>query len=430
MTQEQRSRRDLLKTAFALTAASLFAPHRSAAAIAAEPGEKNSLRGIDAIIRQAVEAKDVPGVVAMVANEKGVVYEGSFGKRDIAKPDEMTLDSVFWIASMTKAVTAAAAMRLVEQGKLRLDQPMGKLLPGLASPQVLEGFDANGTPKLRPAKRPITLQHLLTHTSGFTYDMWDADTGRYEKYAGLPNIITCKNDALKTPLAFDPGDRWEYGIGMDWAGKAVEAASGQLLDVHLREQIFAPLGMSSTSFILSPQQRARLVGMHARQADGSLQPMPFELNQNPEFFMGGGGLYSTAGDYLAFQQMLLHGGRFNGVQILKPETVAEMRKNHIGKLNAGAMKTAIPAYTNDVDFFPGMELKWGLSFLINTKEGPAGRSAGSLTWAGLANTYYWIDPIKRLAGVILLQLLPFADAKAVKLYAQFERGVYQGMAQA
>jgi CubicO group peptidase (beta-lactamase class C family) len=426
LPQKPHSRRDILKLAATVMAVASFPVGGVAPAIgAAVTGEAKA--GIDQALRQATDAQEVPGVVAMAATEKGVLYEGAFGKRDLAKGPDMTLDTVFWIASMTKAVTAVAAMQLVEQGKLQLDQPMGTLLPELASPQVLEGFDDKGAPRLRAARRPMTLRHLLTHTAGFAYDVWNAPTGQYIKSAGIPRIGTCKNATLRRPLVFDPGERWEYGISIDWVGKAVEAVSGQNLNAYMREHIFTPLGMTDTGFIITPGQRSRLVSLHLRKEDGSLEPVQFEMPQDPEFFMGGGGLYSTARDYLAFEQMLLHGGRFNGAQVLRSETVALMSENHIGNLKAGILKTAMPAASNDVDFFPGIEQKWGLSFLINTQPGPAGRSAGSLSWAGAANTYFWIDPTKRVAGVILMQLRPFADTRAVKLYGQFERGVYKAL---
>jgi CubicO group peptidase (beta-lactamase class C family) len=389
-----------------------------------------AVTSIDHAFAVAANDKDVPGVVAVAASDAGPLYEGAFGKRDLSKNDDMTPDTVFWIASMTKAITATAAMQLIEQGKLTLEQPVAEVVPALASPQVLEGFDASGTPRLRPAKRPITVQHLLTHTAGFSYDIWNADIGRYMKYAGIPGIITCKNDALRTPLVFDPGDRWEYGINIDWLGKTVEAISGQSLNDYFRQHIFMPLGMADTGFIVGPSQKSRLARMHQRNPDGSLEPIDFEVPQDPEFFMGGGGLYGTGRDYLAFLQMLMHGGQWNGAQVLKPETVTLMAQNHIGDLKAGVMKTAMPNLSNDVNFFPGMDLKWGLSFLINTQPVPGARSAGSLTWAGLGNTYFWLDPTKKVAGVILTQILPFADTKAVGLYSHFERGVYQAMLEA
>jgi len=382
---------------------------------------------IDQILRQKSEAKEIPGVVAIAASGNEVIYQGAFGKRDLSKDDAMTLDSVFWIASMTKAITSAGAMQLVEQGKLSLDAPIGQLLPDLASPQVLEGFDATGEPKLRPAKGAITLRHLMTHTAGFCYNMWNGDMGTYLDKTGLPPVTTCKNEALKTPIMSDPGTRWEYGTNIDFVGKAVEAVSGKRLDAYLRDHLFIPLGMSDTSFKIGDSQRKRLVGMHARGEDGLLAPMPFELEQDPEFHMGGGGLYGTAGDYIKFCQMILNKGKGNGNQVLKPETVATMSQNHMGELNMPKMISAAPPYTNDVDLYPDMAKKWGLSFMINTAKTPEGRSAGSLAWAGLANTYYWIDPSRDVTGVILMQLLPFADTKCLEAFAGFERGVYAAL---
>src|SRR3984957_10496073 len=241
---------------------------------------------IDQILRTKSDAKEIPGVVAMAANSKEVIYQGAYGKRDLSKDDAkesaMTADSVFWIASMTKAVTAAAAMQLVEQGKLSLDAPIGTVLPDLAAPQVLEGFDANGEPKLRPAKNPITLRHLMTHTAGFAYDMWNGDMVKYLEKTGTPGVTSCKNAALKTPITSDPGTRWEYGTNIDFVGKAVEAVSGKRLDAYLRDHMFTPLGMTDTGFKLTDTMRQRLVGMHARGADGKLAPIPFELEQQPE----------------------------------------------------------------------------------------------------------------------------------------------------
>ena len=382
---------------------------------------------IDQILRQKSDAGEIPGVVAIAANSKEVIYRGAFGKRDLSKPDAMTADSVFWIASMTKAITAAGAMQLVEQGKLNLDTPIGKLLPDLASPQVLEGFDAKGEPKLRPANNPITLRHLMTHTAGFCYNLWNGEMAKYLEKTGTPDITSCKNAALKTPIMSDPGTRWEYGTNIDFVGKAIEAVSGKRLDAYLRDHLFTPLGMSDTGFKLGDAQRKRLVAMHQRGEDGALTPIPFELEQEPEFYMGGGGLYGTAGDYIKFTQMILNKGKGNGNQVLRPETVAVMGQNHIGALNMTRLTTAVAWATNDVDLYPGMEKKWGLSFMINTARTTEGRSPGSLAWAGLANTYFWIDPSRDVSGVILMQLLPFVDSKCLEAFAGFERGVYAGL---
>jgi methyl acetate hydrolase len=379
---------------------------------------------VDEVLRQRSFSQEIPGVVAMAATADEVIYQGAYGKRDLGKDNAMTLDSVFWIASMTKAITATAAMQLVEQGKLSLDAPIGQVLTDLVSPQVLEGFDANGAPRLRPAKTPITLRHLMTHTAGFCYDTWNGDMVKYLAKTGTPRVATCKNAALKIPIVSDPGTRWEYGTNIDFVGQAVEAASDKRLGAYFREHLFTPLGMTDTGFKLGDAQRQRLVGMHARGANGSLAPIPFEVEQKPEFEMGGGGLYGTAGDYIKFTRMILNKGHGNGNQVLKAETIATMGQNHIGELTMTRMISSIPSASNDVDLYPGMAKKWGLSFLINTAKTPDGRSPGSLAWAGLANTYYWIDPTRDITGVILMQVLPFVDPKCLETFAGFERGVY------
>jgi len=382
---------------------------------------------VDRVLQTAIDRGEIPGVVAMVATRDGPVYQGAFGRRTLPDGPAMTADSVFWIASMTKAITSAAAMQLVEQGKLSLDEPIAEVLPELAAPQVLEGFDASGEPRLRPATRPITLQHLITHTAGFVYDIWSPEMGRYMEKTGTPGIISCQNAALMLPLVFEPGEKWDYGIGIDWVGKAVERSSGQTLGDYFEEHIFGPIGMRDTGFILTPDRRARLVAMHARSEDGALESIPFELPQEPEFQMGGGGLYGTAADYLAFEQLFLNEGRADGKQVLRPETVSLMAQNAIGGLNVRRLETAVPAYSNDAEFFPGMVKKWGLGFMISTEAIPGGRGAGSLAWAGLGNTYFWIDPAKGIAGVILMQLIPFADSNALALLDGFEKAVYAAL---
>ncbi len=381
---------------------------------------------IDAALSRAAEAGEVPGVVATAATESGTLYEGAFGLRDLAGGPAMTLDTVFRIASMTKAVTSVAALQLVERGKLQLDQPIGDVLPELAAPQVLEGFDTAGAPWLRPARRPITLRHLLTHTAGFGYEMWDPDLIRYVQATGRPSVLTGKLASLRLPLVFDPGERWEYGINIDWVGRAVEAAAGLSLDLYSQAHIFAPLGMTDTGFVPSADQAARLARVHRRGPDGGLEPITMEMPQR-EFISGGGGLLSTGRDYLVFLQMLLHQGRFNGAEVLRPDTVGLMAQNQIGDLQPGIMKTAMPELSNDVDLFPGIRCGHGLASVINMQPGANGRSAGTMTWAGLFNSYYWIDPRRRVTGVILTQILPFADPDVVRLYGEFESGIYNAL---
>ena len=379
----------------------------------------------DTLLRTAAQAGDVPGVVAVATNREGTIYEGGFGSRVLGEPAEMSPDTVVWIASMTKALVGTAAMQLVEQGKLELDVPASGVLPELGEVVVLEGFDEDGQPRTRPPKRPITLRHLLTHTAGFAYEFWNADVVSYQQIKGLPPIISCLNATLQLPLHFDPGDRWEYGINMDWVGKMVEAVSGKKLGAYLSENLFSPLGMNDTAFRITPAMRERLAKIHQRGDDGSLTPIDAEIPQDPEFEMGGGGLYSTAVDYLKFVRMILNRGRAGAKQVLKPETVDLMARNAMGDSKVTMLYSVAPALSNDAEFFPGMPKGWGLSFMINDEQAPTGRSAGSLAWAGLANTYFWIDPTRDLGGVYATQIFPFADYKALPLFFEFEKAVYE-----
>jgi methyl acetate hydrolase len=409
------TRRDALLRTAALASASLIpaAPLTGIAAALAKPTH----REIDRDLQARVAAREIPGVVAMAANEQSVFYEGAFGFRDMATGSRMSLDTVFRIASMVKLLTSVAALQLVERGKLKLDEPAGNIDPTLASPQVLAGFDANGVPQLHPAQKPITLRNLLTHTSGFSYLLWDPNVSRYLKFAhGHPALP-------RMPLMFEPGAKWSYGGGLDRVGRMVEIAGGQSLDRYFNDHITGPLGMNDTGFSLNEKQRARQADLHVRDANGKLVPKPLEKPSLPKVFSGGGGIYSTAPDYLTLLQALLNGGSLRGTTILQPETVALMSANQIGNLEAGILKTTNPALSNDVDFFPGVHLRWGLGHMINVDPVPGGRTAGSLTWAGLFNTYYWIDPTMRIAGVIMMQILPFADRQALKAYRQFERGI-------
>ncbi len=247
---------------------------------------------------------------------------------------------------------------------------------------------------------------------------------RYQETMGIPGITECKLATLMTPLVFDPGDRWEYGINIDWVGQTVERLSGQRIEQYFKEHIFGPLGMPDTGFVIGAAQRERLAGMHTRLADGTLESIPFEMTQEPEFYMGGGGLYSTAPDYLRFLRMLLGGGELEGARVLSAETVAQANRNQIGDLLVGPLKTMDPGSSNDAEFFPGMPKKWGLAYMINAEDALVGRTAGSLAWAGLANTYFWLDPSRRLTGVILTQILPFADPMVLNAFEQFERAIY------
>ena len=360
-------------------------------------------------LKDAVAAGDVPGVTAAAATDGGVIFEGGSGG--------LEPNSVIWIASMTKTITGAAAMQLVEQGRLSLDAPAADVVPEIAAKQVLVEIGADGTVKTRPPKRPITLRHLLTHTSGMGYDTWDADIARYVAVTGIPKPSSMQ--VLETPLLCDPGERWEYSISIDWAGLMVEAVSGLRLDRYMKENILEPLGMADSGFKITSAMRPRKASVHVRKEGGGFTATDHELNQEPEVFMGGGALYSTMSDYLKFTRALLAGGG----PILRPATVALMSVNSMAEgVSCRPLKTQLPNRSTDMDFVDGM--KWGLSFMINPTAFPGRRSAGSLTWGGLANSYYWIDPVKKVTGVWATQLLPFYDARAIAAYENFERAVY------
>ena len=372
----------------------------------------------------AVAGGRIAGAVALAADRDGVTYEHAAGVRSAGGAAAMDLPTVFWVASMTKAVVSVAALQLVEQGKLTLDSDLADLLPDLRGLEVLEGIGADGQPRLRPARGAVTLRRLLTHTSGFGYGFTSPELAAYGQTAGAANPNDGSRAGHRQPLLFDPGQGWIYGIGIDWVGIAIEAASGQRLDAYLGEHIFGPLGMTDTCFALTPEQETRKAGMHVRGPDGALATMPFGMPANPEVLSGGGGLSSTARDYGRFLRMLLNGGTLDGARVLSAQSMAALGQVQTGDHRAGGCISAIPSLSHDIDLYPGMHTGWGLATLINPEPSPDGRSAGSLAWAGLANTYYWADPAAGKAGVLLCQMLPFGDPGVLALFGAFERGVY------
>lgn len=380
----------------------------------------------DRLLSDACAAGRVPGVVAMATSRDGTIYEGAFGERVLGGGAAMTLDTVGWIASMTKALTSVVAVQLVERGKLELDAPAHKIVPAIAEAQVLTGFDAGGAPRLRAPKRDITLRQLLTHSAGFSYEIWNPDMQKAQAAFGIPSVTECRNKALTLPLVADPGECWNYGINIDWAGKMIEAVTGRKLGQALKENLLDPLGMTSTAFRINPDMRSRLAGTHLRGPDGKLAPFPFEIPQEPEFEMGGGGLYGTVGDYLKFVRMILNGGQLGGERVLRPETVALLGMNHMGSNRVSLLKAAMPL-TNDAEFFPGVPKSWSLAFQINHEPVFTGRPAGGMMWAGLANSFYWIDNTTGVGGVYLTQIFPFADHDSLALYYGFETAVYDSL---
>ena len=384
-------------------------------------GRATPSASLDEELSAAVTRGDVPGLVVIAATRDRILYQGVFGKAEVGRERPMTANALFRIASMTKAVTSIAAMQLYEQGRFDLDDPAEKYLPELANLMVFESFDnATGEYKVRPATKKVTIRHLFTHTSGLGYgftspivrDFKPRDGEKYE--AG--------------PLLFEPGTQWIYGTSVDWVGRLVEKLSGKNLEEYFRERIFTPLGMSDTFYNVPETKQARLVTVHQRQdgrADAPLTEQPNQPQRPATTFSGGGGLSSTASDYIRFERMILNGGTLDGARILSADTVALMTKNHIGEVGVPAVKTAQPNLSMDFTFINDGKDKWGLGFLLTTSHVAGKRSAGSLSWGGINNTYFWIDPARGIAGVVMMQLLPFADTKALAIYDTFERGVYQ-----
>jgi len=371
---------------------------------------------IDAMLLGAVERKDIPGVVAMAADRSRVIYQGAFGMADIAAARPLRLDALFRIASMTKPVTAVAAMQLVERGRVALDDPAEKYFPDFANQSVLESFDAaTGAYKLRPATKPVTVRHLFTHTSGLGYRFTSPILRDFKPRAGDP----------ARPLLFEPGEQWMYGTSTDWLGRLVEKISGLSLDEYFRRRIFTPLQMSDTFYDVPQAKQPRLVAAHRRQADGSLAKLPAQPRPTGFKPVGGGGLSSTAADYIRFTRMLLNGGMLDGARILSAASVEAMAQNQIGSVGVPALRSSAPTVSDDFSFIADGRDKWGLGFLITSDAVPGKRSAGSLSWGGVNNTYFWVDRASGVAGVIMMQFLPFADRKALALYDAFERGVYR-----
>jgi methyl acetate hydrolase len=380
----------------------------------------------DAEFGAAIEQAGLIGCVALIGDQGSMRYQRAFGHRNREDATAMTSDTLFQIASMTKAITTVAALQLVERGQLSLDGAIGEVLPALANPMILEGFDAAGAPLLRAATQAITLRHLLTHTSGMGYDFANADLLRFRTSRGDVDRASGKRAGIEGPLLFEPGTRWEYGVSTDWVGLAVEAASGVSLGTWMATHIFAPLGMADTGFRPKAEQSTRCASMYARSEDNSLMPFPIDIGGGAaaEFEAGGSGLWSTAGDYLRFLQMILTNGASGSTRILSAESVALMRSNQVGPIRAGKMGSTMAALANPYDAFPDQHCGWSLAFLVNPEQGPNGRAAQSLAWAGIANCYYWIDPAQGQIGIFLAQLLPFADPGARAAAEAFERMAY------
>jgi methyl acetate hydrolase len=380
---------------------------------------------IDRVLQDAVAAGAVPGVAAIAADRNGVIYEGAAGPKAAGSDDPLTVDTHFRIMSMTKMVATVAALQQVEKGTLNLDAPIADYCPEFADVQVLDGWDGD-TPKLRAPASQATVKQLVTHTSGLGYWFWSEDLVKWEAATSTPNVLSGSNVVFTAPLLADPGTQYIYGINTDWLGKVVEAAGGTTLDVAIKDGITGPLGMNETAFALNEGWKDSTTPVHVKGEDGKWIDSGIELNQTPEYWAGGHGLYSTPRDYIKFQQALLGGGEFGGVRILQQATVDQAFTNQIGDLDfPAAIPTADPASTHEFNAGPGY--KWGLGLLLNTQDVPGMRRAYSGAWAGLCNTHFWVDPTTGICGSIYSNFLPFVPPEALELYANYEKALYASL---
>jgi CubicO group peptidase (beta-lactamase class C family) len=378
---------------------------------------------IDGLLEAAVEEGVLPGAVVVIADRDGLVYEGAAGKLSEGGP-AVTPDTMFRYASCTKALASVAALQLIERGRIGLDDDVASVRPEFAAIQVLEGFDGD-QPILRAPSRQATIRELLTHTSGLAYFFTSGDLARYHEVTGVPHVLTGEAASLHVPMAEDPGTIWAYGTNTDWVGLVVEAASGLTLDAYLAEHVTGPLGMTDTTFQPSDEQRARMMAVHARTADGGFEPSPIELAPDPDWWSGGHGLCGTGRDYAHFIQMLLREGEFGGAHILESETVALAFSDQLRgvPMPQDGIVSAFPELANDVPALPFDEA-WGLGFHLVLEDIPGMRRAGSGDWAGIFNLYYWIDRAAGVGGMLLTQVLPFFDMPVVETFQAIEAEVY------
>ena len=370
----------------------------------------------------------VPGVVAMVTDRDHDIYSCAAGERRL-DGDPMTEDTVFAIFSTTKAIAGTTALQCVEDGLLDLDAPAKEYAPAIGTLQVLEGFDADGSPRLRAPKSDVTTRQLMLHTAGFGYDFFNEMYRRMAEDHGQPSVVTGSRAAIETPLLFDPGTKWEYGANIDWVGQVVEGIRGKRLGQVMRERIFDPLDMQDIAFTRTDAMKARTATIHARGADNALTPMDgFALPDNPEVDMGGHGLYGTAPEYMKFIRMWLNDGNGPRGRVLKPETVDWAVKGAlVPPQKVTMLPGVIPSLSNDAEFFPGVGKDWSYTFMVNTEAAPTGRPAGAIGWAGLANCFYWIDRAAGVGGYWATQILPFGDPSSFTGYLDFESAVYRAI---
>ena len=387
----------------------------------------NPFSNMTSCIDEAVSEGVVPGAVTAVISPHSTLSLHCSGLRSTVNSQRMTADTIFQIASMTKPITAMACMQAVERGLLELDQPAKEIIPWLGEVKVLDGFQ-NSQPIFTEPLKPVTLRNLLTHTSGFTYDIWNTGTSRWKEYSQTPATGSGKLASLHQPLAFEPGSKWEYGIGIDWAGQLLETVAKKSLGQWMRDEIFIPLEMNDTSYVCTSDMEERKAHTHILKDEVWSALVPTKPKSKPEFESGGGGLFSTVTDYAKFLQVILNDGCSNGVRFVSAQTLTRMVSNQMGSLQVSPTVSLNHNVSADFEFMPGVPKSWGLSFQINEEAVAGGRHGGSLSWAGLCNTHFWIDKESGIAALLMTQTLPFMIERVANLLEEFEKAVYKDLA--
>ena len=382
---------------------------------------------INQVIEAALEESNIPYAAYAVTNSKETLFSGSVGYEDLKKTKPLETNAIFRIASMTKALTTSAFMILAKEKDLDLHSPAENYIDNLKSLQVASV--ENDEIIYSEPETKVTLHQLLTHTSGFGYDFHHETLSHLLLDKKIVDLLDKEGKFLEAPLIEQPGKYWHYGIGLGWIGRIIETLSEQSLNDYMTEKLFKPLEMSNTSFDISTIGEDRLPKIYSIEEDGSLIDIS-ELMSSPQidkFAYGGGGVFSCPDDYAKFLRMFLNGGKANGENVLSIETVKQMTTNQIGELNVPFQPTFNPSIIAPNEWFPGIEKKWGYSFMINSEDVPMRRTKGSCAWSGIMNTFFWFDQQKDIGGTIMMQIAPCYHEKPKQVLKRFEEAIYKSI---
>jgi len=388
------------------------------------PGGRH--HALQAAIDNAVRDNQAPFMVGMTVNAAGVTFTGAAG--DAAAGLKAGADTVFRIFSMTKAIGSTAAMILIDRGQLAMDTLVESVLPEFAGVQVLDGYDAGGKPIFRAPKVKATIRHLATHTSGIEYEIWRAEEADYLQRTGGAGVLgaTQLKAALLSdyPMITDPGTRWGYGPSIDWLGLVVEQICGQDIMTFLRANLLGPLGMNDTDATVRADMKSRLATVGMRGADGAFSAFPVEPPVTVDAWGMGHALYSTPADYAQFLRMILNKGALDGKRVLSEAAVAQMLANQMPSGLSFQNLGSVSPLSANFNPFPDTAKSHGFGFMRVEADVPGMRRAGSVAWAGVCNSHYWIDPSSDIAALFMTQTLPFGEAPYMAAFEAFERAAH------